>query len=215
MLARMNLLLPNAHRKSTLTLMGGSLRWRSAALLAALVTLGTGLAGCGGGSPKASSIAGCSPSGCSSASASASVEAMAVKFAECVRSHGIPDFPDPTIGSNGLPNFPHRSDKNATTDSPAGHAAEQACQQDLPHLGPQTPAAKAGANAAAVKYATCMRSNGVPTFPDPAGQGVIQISNATGTLDPSSPAFQKAHTACKSLDNGFAQQSSVAVTGGG
>ena len=56
-----------------------------------------------------------------------------------------------------------------------------------------------------------MRSNGVPNFPDPNGQGLIQVKNATGTLEPSSPAFQKAVAACKSLDNGFAEQSSAAV----
>ena len=53
-----------------------------------------------------------------------------------------------------------------------------------------------------------MRSNGVPNFPDPNGQGLIQI-NATGTLEPSSPQFQKAEAACKSLDNGFAKSSTA------
>ena len=69
----------------------------------------------------------------------------------------------------------------------------------------QTSAEKAAANAAALKYATCMRSHGVPNFPDPNGQGLIQV-NATGSLDASSPQFQKAETACNSLDNGFAEQ---------
>jgi hypothetical protein len=57
----------------------------------------------------------------------------------------------------------------------------------------------------------------VPNFPDPNGQGLIQISNATGPLDPNSPQFQKAATACKRLDNGFGQASSAAVraTGSG
>ncbi len=43
-------------------------------------------------------------------------------------------------------------------------------------------------------------------FPDPNGQGLIQINNVTGSLDASSPQFQKAETACNSLDNGFAEQ---------
>ena len=215
MLVGMELRHPNADRKSTLVLRSGSLRWRSGVLLAALVTLGTGLAACGGGSPRASSSSGCSPSGCSSPAASASVEATAVKFSGCIRSHGVPDFPDPTIGSNGLPTWAPSPNKDANTDSPAGRAAQQACQKDLPHLGPQTSSDKATANAAALKYAACMRSNGVPNFPDPNGQGLIQINNATGTLDASSPAFQMAQTACKSLDNGFAQQGSVAVSAGG
>ncbi len=138
MLVGMELRHPNADRKSTLVLRSGSLRWRSGVLLAALVTLGTGLAACGGGSPRASSSSGCSPSGCSSPAASASVEATAVKFSGCIRSHGVPAFPDPTIGSNGLPTWAPSPNKHANTDSPAGRAAQQACQKDLPHLGPQT-----------------------------------------------------------------------------
>lgn len=60
-----------------------------------------------------------------------------------------------------------------------------------------------------------MRSNGVPSFPDLNGEGLIQIKNAIGVLDPSSPPFQKAATACKSLDNGFGEQSSVAASASG
>jgi hypothetical protein len=178
---------------------------RSAALVAALVALGFGLAACGGGSPKASSnpaslaISGCSPSGCSSPGASAAADAIAVKFSVCMRSHGVTEFPDPTIGSNGLPSW--GPTPNVNGGAPAYNAAQQVCKKDLPSLT-QTAAEKATANAAALRYATCMRSNGVPNFPDPNGQGLIQI-NATGALEPSSPAFQKAQMACKSLDNGF------------
>ncbi len=138
-----------------------------------------------------------------------------MRFSGCVRAHGVTDFPDPTIGSNGLPSWtssPNNPDAN--TQSPAGRAAQRACEKDLPNLEPHTPAEKATANSAALKYATCMRSNGVPNFPDPNGQGLIQIKNATGVLDASSPQFQKAATSCKSLDNGFAEQESVAVAAG-
>ena len=178
---------------------------RSAALLAALVALGFGVAACGSGSPNASSnpaspaISGCSPSGCSSPGASAAADAIAVKFSVCMRSHGVTEFPDPIIGSNGLPSW--GPTPNVNGGAPAYNAAQQVCNKDLPSLT-QTSAEKAKANAAALKYATCMRSNGVPNFPDPNGQGLIQI-NATGALEPSSPAFQKAQMACKSLDNGF------------
>ena len=133
-----------------------------------------------------------------------------MKFSGCMRSHGVNDFPDPTIGSNGLPSWTFDAG-NVSPQSPAFRAAHQVCKKDLPDLL-HTSAEKAAANAAALKYATCMRSNGVPNFPDPNGQGVIQIKNATGTLEPSSPQFQKAVAACKSLDNGFAEQSSTAVS---
>jgi hypothetical protein len=126
-----------------------------------------------------------------------------------MRSHGVTEFPDPTVGSNRLPSW--GPTPNVNGGAPAYNAAQQVCKKDLPRLGPQTSAEKAAANAAALKYAMCMRSNGVPDFPDPNGQGLIQV-NTTGTLEPSSPAFQKAQTACKSLDNGFAQESSTAVS---
>jgi len=168
-----------------------------------------------------SSNSGCSPSGCSSPVASAALEAKAVKFSVCIRSHGVSGFPDPTIGSNGLPNWSgNPNDPNSSPQSPVFRAARQACRQDLPKLGLQTSGQKARANAEALKYATCMRASGVSNFPDPDGQGVIQIKNATGTLDPNSPQFEKAETDCKSLDNGFGEQSSSALsstsrTGGG
>jgi hypothetical protein len=120
-----------------------------------------------------------------------------------MRSHGVSDFPDPTVGSNGLPSWTFDAG-SVSPQSPAFRAARQVCKKDLPDLL-HTSAEKAAANAAALKYATCMRSNGVPNFPDPNGQGLIQV-NATGTLDASSPQFQKAETACNSLNNGFAEQ---------
>jgi len=124
-----------------------------------------------------------------------------------MRAHGVSDFPDPTVGSNGLPSW-----GPIITESPAEQAAQRAaqpvCKKDLPSLL-HTSAEKATAHAAAVKYASCMRSNGVPDFPDPNDQGVIQF-NATGSIEASSPALQKARTDCKRLDNGFGEQSSVA-----
>jgi hypothetical protein len=132
---------------------------------------------------------------------------MAVKFSGCVRSHGVPDFPDPTVGSNGLPSWNDSWSENAKAQAQALPAAQRACRKDLPEIGPHTAAEKAAANAEALKYATCMRANGVSSFPDPNGQGVIQI-NAPGSLDPNSPQFQKADAACASLQNGFGEASS-------
>lgn len=52
------------------------------------------------------------------------------------------------------------------------------------------------------KFSACMRKHGLPNFPDPNGQGVIMIHSGEG-IDPGSPAFQSARTACdKLLPNG-------------
>jgi hypothetical protein len=130
-----------------------------------------------------------------------------VKFSACMRSHGVSDFPDPTVGSNGLPNF--GPTPNVNGGAPVFNAAQRVCKKNLPDLL-HTSAEKATANAAALRYATCMRSNGVPNFPDPNGQGLLQIQ--AGNIEASSPAFGKAEAACKSLDNGFGVQSSTAVS---
>ena len=162
-----------------------------------------------------SASSGCSAAGCSSSSASQRAEADALKYAGCMRSHGLTDFPDPTIGSNGLPSFTFNGSGDSADEpnSPEFQSAQRACKNDLPNLGEQTPADQAAANAKALKYVACMRAHGEPDFPDPNGHGVIQISNATGILEQDSPQYQKAAHACQSLDSGFNQSSSSAGSG--
>jgi hypothetical protein len=54
----------------------------------------------------------------------------------------------------------------------------------------------------AVKFAKCMRSNGVSKFPDPGASGKITIDGVVNgsSLDPSAPAFKQAISACKHLE---------------
>jgi len=54
----------------------------------------------------------------------------------------------------------------------------------------------------AVKFAECMRGNGVSTFPDPGASGKLTIDAVANgsSLDTSTPAFKQAISACKSLE---------------
>ena len=54
----------------------------------------------------------------------------------------------------------------------------------------------------AVKFAACMRENGVSAFPDPDASGELTIDAiANGTsLDPSTATFKRAIGACKDLE---------------
>jgi hypothetical protein len=54
----------------------------------------------------------------------------------------------------------------------------------------------------AVKFAKCMRSNGVSQFPDPGASGKLTIDAVANgsSLDPSTPAFKQAISACKNLE---------------
>ena len=63
-------------------------------------------------------------------------------------------------------------------------------------------AMKVPAGADGAKFAACMRGHGLPNFPDPNGQGVIQLGAGSG-VDPGSPKFRTAQEACnKLLPNG-------------
>ena len=48
------------------------------------------------------------------------------------------------------------------------------------------------------KFSACMRKHGITNFPDPSGSGVITIHSGMG-IDPGSPAFRSARTACEKL----------------
>jgi hypothetical protein len=192
----------------------------AAALLAAIL-----LAGCGGSSNKggvahvdspASASSSSSSPGSAGASGDSRTELMndALKYSACMRSHGLSSFPDPTEGPNGLPSWTINGSGSGGLNAGSSQfqAAQHACKNDLPDLSAQTPAAKAAASAKALKYVACMRSHGEPDFPDPNGQGVIEINNATGILNPNSPQYAKAQTACRKLDSGFEMQGSARST---
>ena len=50
-----------------------------------------------------------------------------VAWASCMRSHGVPSYPDPTYDKGGRPNVPDLSSLGIDTRSPAFTTAGQAC----------------------------------------------------------------------------------------
>jgi len=101
--------------------------------------------------------------GCGSTAAGTPASAgtdPAVQYAQCLRSHGLPSFPDPS------PGHPPTIPPGVNTQAPAFHAAQRACAKLLPKESSSgnQPASR---NAELVKLARCMRANGVPTFADP------------------------------------------------
>lgn len=57
------------------------------------------------------------------------LESQALQYAACMRSHGAPNFPDPTI-QNGLPEF--RVAARSGAPAPQFQAPQRACQRLLP-----------------------------------------------------------------------------------
>jgi hypothetical protein len=154
-------------------------------------------------------LAACGSTGPSSAqtSTNATNAALLVKYSECMRSHDVPSFPDPSTSQNGdngfgVDGYNFNLPTNLNPRSPAYQAASKACQGliGLGASGPRpNPARLAKARQQAVAHAQCMREHGVPNFPDPTvtgdGSGIAESSDSAG-LNPRSPAFQQAQKIC-------------------
>ena len=176
----------------------------SLALIGLLVTVGVLAAACGGGSkdPGAASAPSTStsgaPSGSSGSSSSGqSSQAEQLQLAQCMRSHGVPNFPDPPANGAYLNAI---AAAGINTQSPTYQAALEACKKYSP-AGNLTPAQSAAQDAKGLEYSQCMRAHGVPNFPDPGtGPTGGQAINLHGTgIDPSSPTYQAANSACQNI----------------
>jgi hypothetical protein len=127
----------------------------------------------------------------------------ALKFAKCMRDHGI-DMPDPTrdVGGGIQQRIGGPGGKNSggPDDDPRMKVADKACAKYRELGGGQAPdpAQMAKQRDAFVAYARCMRGKGI-TMPDPqvSGNG-IKMTIGKG-VRPDSPAFKAADTACHTL----------------
>ena len=111
-------------------------------------------AGCAGG------LTACGSSGKPSGHAGVST-GNGIRFAQCMRSHGLSDFPDP--GSGGGIQLP----PGTNPFSPAFRAAQKDCQSLMPGGGPGRAQDSAARKQQLVNLAECMRRHGITTFPDP------------------------------------------------
>lgn len=120
-----------------------------------------------------------------------STQTKAAAYSACMRSHGAPSFPDPD--SQGHLNLKFGKGSQVDPSSPRFQAAQRACRSLAPSQN--TSASNSQFAAQALKFAACMRSHGVPNFPDPKGSGAFLIQG----IDPNSPQVKSAQQACQSL----------------
>jgi hypothetical protein len=150
---------------------------------------------------------------CAGGSASSSADpptyVQVLALAQCMRGHGVPDFPDP--GGSGsytlTPNGSLEGAGGASVDINTSQA--QAAYGDCRHLLPGGPSIsqleqieqqeqqqQAKTLPLLLKYAQCMRSHGIPNFPSP-GQSPAPGNGAA--INPSSPQFLAAARVCQHL----------------
>jgi hypothetical protein len=193
---------------------GTAVSLRAVACLAtALIAAGVLVAGCGGTSPSGgvasigshastTSTTSSTAAGSNGASGSAaSPQSQAVAYSACMRAHGVPSFPDPKISTHGNGVSVAIGVTPAITGNPHFKSAQQTCNKLLPGGGPGsgsnhqiTPAEQSQY----LKAAACIRSHGIPSFPDPTfSGGGVHIEHQR--LNESSPAFKAAVQDCESL----------------
>jgi hypothetical protein len=187
----------------------------SLVVMGLLAAIGLLAAACGGGAtdPKAASGGASStsttavaPSGTTGSSGAGSSstgswgqanQSQQLQFAQCMRSNGVPNYPDPSASGGTLGAL---SAAGIDTHSASYQAALQACKRYTP-AGNLTPAQSAADNAKGIEFAQCMRSHGVPNFPDPTSgpNGEPAVNLGPAGIDPNTPTFQAANRACQKV----------------
>lgn len=170
-------------------------RTYSMAVALAICAVALALAGCGGSSSSSSTDSAASGSGGSSGSAQTANSSQAAKFSQCMRAHGVPDYPDP--GPNGQIRLTVTKGSDLDPNSPASKAAEQACKSLRP-AGLGSGGQSVASQNKMLQFVSCMRKNGVPNFPDPSASGALRITSGSG-VDPNSPQFKSAMQTCQKL----------------
>ena len=157
--------------------------WQRLGMLAAAVTAIAGLAVACGGNGNSPALSG-----------TANYQ-KALAYAQCMRAHGEPSYPDPT--SNGGFIIDGRKDH---LNGQLMQSANKTCQHLLPKTPPMTAAQQKQVTAEALKYVACMRTHGIPDMPDPVvnAQGVeFRIGTGTSKGGPVSAIVQNAMHACQ------------------
>src|ERR1700749_3428393 len=160
---------------------GRAARWRRTAPAIIAATALALLAACGGSS-SSSGAGGTLNAGQAPSSPSA------VAYSHCMRSHGVPNYPDPG-GDGALPKgdaqqFGVSSSQLQTAESDCQHLypANDGAIQQCENTGDCPQAVVQQALDVMREYAQCIRSHGVADFPDPTldseGRPLFRVSAA-------------------------------------
>jgi hypothetical protein len=115
---------------------------------------------------------------------------QALAYAQCMREHGAPNYPDPN--SSGV--FLVTPANNSEFKAPA--STRRACGHLLPKAAPLTAAQQQQQDRRNLAFAVCMRRHGFPKFPDSWGGGIHVDQMIKLGIDVNSPQFAAALKAC-------------------
>lgn len=137
--------------------------------------------------------AACSTSSSSPNAGGATNSQSAASYSRCVRSHGIPSFPDP----NSSGQIPKATAQQLGVSDSVLQAAQAACENLYPNSTQGGQTQQQQQLSAYLAFAQCMRSHRVPNWPDPTNNSHgprFSISVSRDGFDPrSSQIAAKAH----------------------
>lgn len=165
---------------------------RAPRLIAAGAALALIGAGCGSSAPHSATTGG-KPGG---------LAAQAFAFARCMRAHGVANFPDPQVHTSA--NGASVAIKAVGASTPQSQVAQKACQGLLPGPGDRgSPAQQQARTRVLLAFARCLRTHGLPKFPDPDSHGQLsmQMISAAG-VDLHAPQVVPAARACVGVTHG-------------
>jgi hypothetical protein len=138
-----------------------------------------------------------------------SIQQKMVAYAQCMRSHGVPNFPDPTSAGAITKEAAVRAFKEVSNSQV--ETAQTACQHLQPNGGQPSQAELARHISDLLAFARCMRTHGSPNFPDPTSSGqVTHEMLAKARVDVHQPGVLQAADACVSVTNGALTKAAVA-----
>jgi hypothetical protein len=118
-----------------------------------------------------------------------------MKFSACMRSHGVPNFPNPVISGNSVT---LQLPAGLTNGSPQLRRARQRCEKYVPP-GRSSANITTAQQADYVRAAKCMRAHGINGFPDPTfSNGIVNFPLNLGR-NINSPEFEAARHICQNL----------------
>lgn len=125
---------------------------------------------------------------------------QALAYAKCMRAHGIPNYPDPSVQDNAhSKGVGFNLGSGIDTHSSQFTSAAKLCQKQT-GFGHISAAQRQAAMNNLLKVAECMRSHGIANFPEPFENSNQIGFNLNGTgIDMNSSRFKAAQAACRGL----------------
>jgi hypothetical protein len=189
---------PDAVRHQAAGSPGACARFRLVGVVGVVLLVIGALAGCVNGPTSTTG------SSAGAGGSTTSVTDGLLAYTKCMRTHGEPNMPEPSVSANGGHVSVNISAKPGAGFDPRSAqftAANKTCNHLLPRSAsiPNGPTITPADQADYLKAAGCMRSHGVSNFPDPTFQNNSIAFKTQTSIDTNSPQYKSALATCEKL----------------